>query len=207
MVQSRSEDTRERVLDAAAALIIDRGIADVTLKDIQEQSGVSNGSIFHHFGSKDGIVIQLFVRERRAYWSSVAAAILEFEGDDPCDAFAAGARASLEWHCAHPERFSRLVAAFTDSDWMREHADLWLEFASEIERPLVEWATPHFQSGRLPIIPTALFQAIMMGGTERLTNAWMVGRLDRPSLDYADELQLVVSAGLKAIRDKQRAKP
>ena len=56
MAQTRSEATKNRVLDAARDLLMEQGISELTMKDVQERSGVSNGSIFHHFGSKDGIL-------------------------------------------------------------------------------------------------------------------------------------------------------
>ncbi|WP_265587362.1 TetR/AcrR family transcriptional regulator [Sphingomicrobium arenosum] len=205
MVQSRSKTTRERVLAATTDLLMERGIAGVTIKDIRDASGVSNGSIFHHFGSKDGVVAEIFARERLAYLGSVADAIIGHEGD-PCDAFGEGARAALHWQVAHPNRFSRLVSAFNESDWLRENGDIWRELAHEIENPVIEWALPHFQSGRLPLLPATFFQSFITGATERLTHGWMTQRLDRTPTDFADEVALMTAAGLKALREAQGQK-
>ncbi|MCJ8191064.1 TetR/AcrR family transcriptional regulator [Sphingomicrobium aestuariivivum] len=202
MVQSRSKTTRERVLAAAADLLMERGIADVTIKDIRDRSGVSNGSIFHHFGSKDGVVAEIFARERLAYLGRVAEAILDHDGD-PCDAFGEGARAALEWQVANPQRFSRLVAAFNDSDWLRENGEIWRDLAHEIEVPVITWAVPHFEAGRLPLLPATFFQAMITGFTEKLTQTWTMQRLERDPTHFGDEVALMTAAGLKALREKQ----
>lgn len=207
MVQSRSEKTKRRVLAATEELIIERGLYDVTLKDIEARSGVSNGSIFHHFGSKDGVFAEIFAHERLEYMVPVADAIIGYEGEDPCDAFGEGARAALVWQCEHPERFSRLVAQFNNSEWMRQHEHVWLELAHQIEQPVIDWATPHFAAKRLPLMPATFFQSLMMGTAERFTHGWTTHRLDRPSVEYADEVALVVSEGLKALRRHQYGDP
>ena len=49
-------DTRTAVLDAAAELFDARGYAAVSIGDLTAASGVSNGSIYHHFGAKDGVL-------------------------------------------------------------------------------------------------------------------------------------------------------
>ena len=65
MVQSRSKTTREKVLEAATGLVLEVGHERFSMKDLVERSGISNGSIFHHFGSKDGVLEEIFKRERR----------------------------------------------------------------------------------------------------------------------------------------------
>lgn len=45
-------DTRRSLLDAAEALILERGFAGATVDAIVERAGVSKGAFFHHFSSK-----------------------------------------------------------------------------------------------------------------------------------------------------------
>lgn len=200
MVQSRSEETRNRVLDATRELLMEHGISELTMKDVQEKSGVSNGSIFHHFGSKDGIYEELFVEERRAYLGSVAEAILAHDGD-PCDAFGAGAAAAVLFHARNPRRYLRLIAAFSNSEWLFRNEKIWERLIHEVEAPVVQWAMPHFQDGRLPILPPQLFQSYMLGPAELVTQFWirrgMPGKLE----EYAPLAATFVASGFRALRD------
>ncbi len=45
-------ETRERILDAATELALDRGFAAASLDDVLGQSGVTKGAFYHHFDSK-----------------------------------------------------------------------------------------------------------------------------------------------------------
>ena len=204
MVQDRSRITREKVLGAARELIIEHGYEQVTLKDICDRSGVSNGSVFHHFGSKEGIIRELFAAERGAYLQATQEAILGFEGD-PCDAFGAGTRAAMHYQAENPVRYERLIAEFADSEWLRQNVDIWLEVASEVEQPVIEWAAKHFASGDLPILPPAFYQAAFLGPTELLSRANRQGRLSGELEQFGEELAEFVGAGLKHLRDRQRA--
>jgi AcrR family transcriptional regulator len=48
--------TRDQILDAAENLFGSRGYADVTIGQLCEASGLPVGSIYHHFGSKSGVL-------------------------------------------------------------------------------------------------------------------------------------------------------
>ncbi len=198
-MQTRSEETRDRVLEATRALLMERAISEVTMKDVQEGSGVSNGSIFHHFGSKDGIIEAIFVAERTAYLEYVAEAILGYEGD-PCEAFGEGAAAAIRFHARDPQRYFRLIAAFSNSEWLFRNEAVWAELIAKVEAPVAAWAVPHFASGALPMLPPAFFQSAMLGPSEQLTQFWvrrgMPGKLE----DYAPKVARFVAEGFRALR-------
>jgi AcrR family transcriptional regulator len=48
--------TRERIVDAAAALYEQRGVNATTLQAIAERADVSRGTILHHFGGSGGVL-------------------------------------------------------------------------------------------------------------------------------------------------------
>lgn len=200
MAQTRSEATKNRVLDAARDLLMEQGISELTMKDVQERSGVSNGSIFHHFGSKDGILAALFAAERRAYLGSVGAAIIAHEGD-PCDAFGAGAAAAVLFHARDPQRYMRLIAAFSNSEWLFRNEAIWAGLIREVEAPVMHWALPHFQSGALPMLPPGLFQSYMLGPAEQLTQVWLRRGMPGALEDYAPIAARYVAAGFRALRE------
>lgn len=53
----RSEETRTRILKAAAQLIRTRGYARFRTADVAEAAGVSRGAQLHHFPTKDALVV------------------------------------------------------------------------------------------------------------------------------------------------------
>lgn len=55
-----SRNIREETLEAALYLFTQQGYFNTSVPDIVRESGVSTGSIYHHFGDKEGIGKALF---------------------------------------------------------------------------------------------------------------------------------------------------
>lgn len=53
-------DRRQDILNAALACAVDGGVDAVSIDGVRARCGASVGSIYHHFGNKDGIVAALF---------------------------------------------------------------------------------------------------------------------------------------------------
>ena len=51
----RSEKRQGKIIRAAQACFAEFGFANTTMEDIRRRSGASNGSIYHHFSSKEGL--------------------------------------------------------------------------------------------------------------------------------------------------------
>ena len=58
----KGEETRERILDAAQALILDRGYAGVSVDQVINSLGLTKGAFFHHFKSKRDLARSLIQR-------------------------------------------------------------------------------------------------------------------------------------------------
>ena len=58
----KGDDTRTRILDAAQAMILDRGFAGVSLDQIIQGVGLTKGAFFHHFRNKNDLARTLIQR-------------------------------------------------------------------------------------------------------------------------------------------------
>jgi AcrR family transcriptional regulator len=58
-MQKRSEETRNRILDASIQLFSEGGFNVTSVDDICTQAGVSKGAFYHHFESKHALFIAL----------------------------------------------------------------------------------------------------------------------------------------------------
>jgi TetR/AcrR family transcriptional repressor of nem operon len=54
--------TRQRILDAAQAEVLERGFAATSVDAIQEAAGISRGTFFYHFATKDDLARSLIER-------------------------------------------------------------------------------------------------------------------------------------------------
>jgi len=62
MATTHIRETRDRLLDEAEHLFGERGIAEVSLREITSAADANIASVNYHFGSKDGLVRELFAR-------------------------------------------------------------------------------------------------------------------------------------------------
>jgi TetR/AcrR family transcriptional regulator len=82
-VQARDPDlTRDRILQAAHALFVEKGFAAVSMREIAAQSGVTKSLIHHHFGSKEALWELVKERAFAAYAESQEAELLQAEAPD-----------------------------------------------------------------------------------------------------------------------------
>ncbi|MFG1935039.1 TetR/AcrR family transcriptional regulator [Mycobacterium sp. NPDC048908] len=58
---------RDAVLDAAEDLAVEGGVTAVTIRAVAERAGISNGAIYHAFGSRGGLVGRAWVRAARRF--------------------------------------------------------------------------------------------------------------------------------------------
>lgn len=52
----RSEQTRRRILDAAALWLNNKGLAATSLQDLADEVGLQTASLYYHFPSKDALI-------------------------------------------------------------------------------------------------------------------------------------------------------
>lgn len=54
--QQKSKETKERIFRAAKSILQKKGYEELSIKNICEEAGVSNGSFYHHFKTKDDLL-------------------------------------------------------------------------------------------------------------------------------------------------------
>ena len=54
--QRKSRETKEKIFQAAKRILQKKGYEELSIKNICEEPGVSNGSFYHHFKTKDDLL-------------------------------------------------------------------------------------------------------------------------------------------------------
>lgn len=92
--KTKSERTRERILDAAAAAFRERGFSATRLSDIADRAELQAPSIYYHFGSKEELIeVVLALGVERTY-EHVKRRVAEVPKNDPLGRL----RAAIEGH-------------------------------------------------------------------------------------------------------------
>lgn len=61
---AKGENTRSRILDAAAELFTNKGFSTVTMKDLCEATGLSRGGLYRYFSSTEEMMMELMEQEQ-----------------------------------------------------------------------------------------------------------------------------------------------
>lgn len=86
----------DAVLDAAESLAVEAGPAGVTTRAVAAAAGISNGAIYHNFGSRTELVARTWLRAARRFLdvqTELVDAALADTAADPVDAVVAAAQA------------------------------------------------------------------------------------------------------------------
>jgi TetR/AcrR family transcriptional regulator, transcriptional repressor for nem operon len=62
----KGQETRERIVAAAAGLIFERGVAGTSLEDVKEAAGVSSSQLYHYFADKRALVHAVIAHQSAA---------------------------------------------------------------------------------------------------------------------------------------------
>src|ERR1700733_12212730 len=66
-LRPRSEAKRNRIVEAATSHFAEHGYHEARVGDIATALGIAKGSIFQHFGSKDGLFFEVYKRAVRSF--------------------------------------------------------------------------------------------------------------------------------------------
>jgi AcrR family transcriptional regulator len=71
--QRRSVERVDAILDAAAAMLEERGIAELTTTDVAQRAGTSIGGLYRYFPDVESLLQALAARNRERFWAHALA--------------------------------------------------------------------------------------------------------------------------------------
>ncbi|KQM39396.1 hypothetical protein ASE56_02920 [Microbacterium sp. Leaf203] len=179
------EERRERLLDAALAVVADAGASALSLRRVAERAGVAHRVVTYAFGSKTALVEAVLHRASQRTLEAVWA------DDLALDDFAAAVRLALRGLARDLRRHEseyRVVSELTAS--ARSHPDLRAAAQSEIEASIraisdsiERWSTA---TGRTLETPIPIVAAALRASVDGLVEWWLSSRDDAALDDVAD---------------------
>ncbi|UFQ17188.1 MULTISPECIES: TetR/AcrR family transcriptional regulator [Streptomyces] len=158
--QRRGVETAERLLDAALQVYADAGEQGVTVGALTRASGVSLGSLYHHFGSVDGLMNALLLRWLERLLGELAAGVARSR------TARGGVRALVQTYLTfvqeHPDASRLLHSSYADRVGMA-HAKQLRDAQEARLSPLTEWVRRHVESGEIAPLDVPVVEALVMG--------------------------------------------
>jgi len=106
-----SNTTRSRaILATASRLFAEKGYSQTTTAEIARDAKVAEGTLYHHFGSKDGIFLTLFDETMEGYLAGIEAILAR--GTTGRDTLSAFARFHFEYVSLRKEQYLILLRDF-----------------------------------------------------------------------------------------------
>jgi AcrR family transcriptional regulator len=164
-----SADRRQAILDAALHAFEANGVLAATLDDIRAGSGASIGSIYHHFGDKEGIAAALYAQLLAEWQDGFVGALRGRRAES-------GVRAAvdhhLRWAARRPAAMRFLLTGAPPRTALAEQNR---RFFAAVQT----WLASHPQEIRQDLdLPTG--EAVWLGPATEYCRHWLAGNAPKP---------------------------
>lgn len=175
--RTSSRSRRRAILEAALACFAEAGVASVSIGEICARSGASVGSVYHHFGSKDGIVVALIADGLASHLEALQQRLDTARGD---------ARGSIEaqvcgliaWIEAHPG-----WAAFIYANLNNSHVSS-AEPIRRVNQRYADLVEEYFGAligaGKIRALPRDCWSSLIAAPIHDYARRWLRGQVERP---------------------------
>ena len=180
-----SAERRRAILNAALQCFSLRGYDATTMAEICKRAGVSTGSMYHHFDSKERLAAEHGLRALLAHRRTE-------------DGIRALVRAYLDWVQAQPE-LARFLFAMRHAKFM-ESAEAELErMQTEAVETASAWLRARMESGELPVLEPSVLRAILYGPAAHFARRLLNGDADADPELAKEQLATAAYAGLRGL--------
>ena len=183
--QLRGAETVDRLLDAALRVYGESGEQGITVGALTRESGVSMGSLYHHFGSVDGLMRELLMRWLGRLLGELGGAMERARG--PRSGIRAIVETYLRFIGENPDAARLLHSSYADRLTMEQARQLRDAQEARLS-PLVAWLRQHVESGAIAPLPDPIVEALVLGPVVGFARGWLAGARD---LDLAQAARVL----------------
>lgn len=168
-----SRSSRQRALAAALELFDAQGVAGTTIEQVRDRAGLSIGSLYHHFGSRDGLVAALYDDLLARYRAMIAE---ELGSREDARALLDGfVQAHIGWAVTNPAAARFLAGHRRDPAVARDETRLQ-QGTTDFLRPLLARLKPAISAGSIRSLPPELLLSLVIGPVQTWLRLWLDGQ-------------------------------
>lgn len=187
-------DRRQRVLSTALLCFNERGVEATSIGDICAHAEASVGSVYHHFGSKEGIVTALLAEGLRSNMQHLAPKLLEARGAR--DGVYAVVHSLIGWVVAHPD-WARFIYANLGQSNRSATAEL-AAVSTEYAQLIGTYFSPHIRAAAFRRLPEECWAPLVLGPVHDYARRWLNGQVKTDIGAYAE---VFADAAWNAVRN------
>ncbi|MGW4721854.1 TetR/AcrR family transcriptional regulator [Streptomyces sp. NPDC004291] len=168
--QQRGEATVERLLTMALQVYAESGHEGFTVHAVTRASGISAGSLYHHFGSFDGLAAALYARCMKQLFEQMGTALTRSRTGRT------GVRALVTAYLRFTEEHADaalFLHASAYSGYLDAHAEEIRAAKEPFQRSVAAWLRPRIASGEIVPVPESLIEAVVIGPIAEVARRWL----------------------------------
>ncbi|NBM15403.1 TetR/AcrR family transcriptional regulator [Streptomyces sp. GC420] len=173
--QQRGEATVDRLLTTALEVYAASGRQGFTVNAVTAASGVSLGSLYHHFGSFDGLAAGLYIRCLEQLLDSVCAALTRTR------TARTGIRALVQEYLRFTEErrdAALFLHASAYSGYLAAHAEEIRAAKAVKFEAIAGWIARRVEAGEIAPLPAPVLEVLVMGPVEEAARRWLSSTYD-----------------------------
>lgn len=187
---------QRQIIRAALACFNEVGFVDTTMEDIRLRSGASNGSIYHHFKSKDQLAAALYLQGIIDYQTGLIEELGKHT--EAREGIRAVVRFHLTWVRDHPD-WSRYLFQMRHAGFMADTEDSIRAANKAFAEEVGSCFEKHVEAGTLRSMPSAVFISLLLGPCQEFARQWLA----RP---VVEELEAAIAEIAEAAWQALRAR-
>ncbi|MFC8790252.1 TetR/AcrR family transcriptional regulator [Streptomyces cinereoruber] len=168
--QQRGEATVDRLLTAALRVYAESGHEGFTVHAVIRASGISAGSLYHHFGSFDGLAAALYARCMKQLFEQMVTALTRSRTGRT------GVRALVTAYLRFTEEHADaalFLHASAYSGYLDAHAEEIRAVKESFRQSVAAWLRPRIEAGEIAPVPEALIEAVVIGPIAEVARRWL----------------------------------
>jgi AcrR family transcriptional regulator len=193
---------RANILAGALRCFEEHGIEGTTVSDIRRITNCSIGSLYHHFGSKEGIAEELFIEGIRAFNNGMISQLKRTKRAE--DSVKGVVRFYCEWtaknrplaHYLHSRNIE-----FSD-DARLKLRDIHSAYITEVFGLFVRYV----EAGELRLLPLETYVPLISGPVQEFTRRWLSGQSEEGTSISSQLREIFADAAWKAVRTSAQDK-
>ena len=186
--------SKQEILSSALTCFIEKGVENTTIADIRAASNVSVGSIYHHFGNKEGIVVALFLSGVEDHSRIQERALAEAETVEA--GVKSVVRCYINWINDNPDwaRFVFRYRSLVENSGKTEQEKI--QRKAHFER-LRNWFSPYISNREIKKLPFEVYHALIIGPSQDFALRWLAGKTKSKLIEHRE---LYAEAAWQAIK-------
>ena len=193
--QQRGTETADRLLSTALDVFAMSGQDGFTVHAVTSASGISLGSLYHHFGSFDGLAAALYSKCMSQLFDALIAALTRTR------TARTGIRALVATYLRFTQEnpaAARFIHASAYAGYVSAHASQINAAKAPQLEAVAGWLRPHIASGELVDLPEPLIEVLLIGPVAETARRWLSGM---PGLDIGQAARVLPERVWQSLRN------